>query len=414
MASSGRGRQHEHGGLLGTHGIESAAPDEPLGSDPSIESSRPEIRRIQEAIDRLVVGGGGLDRQDRLLARWRARTASDLEQGDDDRVPGGRSVNEAAFIEPDDDSAHGRGDGLETQVVELERISTGCAAVDAGIGGGLIRHGMHEWLGDPFAVSGEAGGDRNVREWVPCLGPVIGMLHRLRNEHDDRGRSSPNITWIGRRCLPGPWNLVSGRLDAIGGSHGAPMTRRGDDGMRNPLRSHPGDVDARLLDRSIFILPDEDDRASRRWCLEAAIRTPAIDAVIVDGNAFDALDSRRIQLGLLERRRRGESAILVMVVRPPGDVRIRSSASTRWLIEPVPTRRHSPSVEIGPIRDSRRWRLRLLRCRMPQAAPIEGDPLEGIVSDDWPIGDAGRRDTVQARDRAAIGSSIEKEADASK
>ncbi|MAB71547.1 MAG: hypothetical protein CMJ54_03475 [Planctomycetaceae bacterium] len=273
---------------------------------------------------------------------------------------------------------------------------------------------MHEWLGDPFAASGDVSSPRITSDWVPCLGPVIGMLHRLRNEHDDRGRSSPNIAWIGRRCLPGPWNLVSRRTPGMAAITNAPVPERGEDGAPNALGDTPSDADARLIDRSIFILPDEDDRASRRWCLETAIRTPAIDSVVVDGSAFDALDSRRIQLGLLERRRRGDSPLLVMMVRPPGDARIRSSASTRWLIEPVPTMRHPSPDGVTPVLDSRRWRLRLLRCRMPQAAPAEGECLEGIVSDDWPAGNATRPDAAEIRTRPTADSSIEKEADASK
>ncbi|OUX03132.1 MAG: hypothetical protein CBD91_00885 [Phycisphaeraceae bacterium TMED231] len=417
MASSGFGRQHEHGRLAAPDVIQSDTSKEPIGSDRPVEadrtagSGRAEIKRIQEAIDRLVVGGGGLDRQDRLLARWRLETASGIDEGHGDPEADGRVADEVSFIETEDDSTHGRHAGLETRAIALERVPTGCDMVDAGIGGGLIRHGMHEWLGDPFAVPAEASTERIAGDWVPCLGPVIGILHRLRNEHDALGRASPNIAWIGRRCLPGPWNLVPRRPS---GTVDAPVTDHGEDGVPISPSNPPRGVDARLIDRSIFILPDEDDRASRRWCLETAIRTPAIDSVVVDGSAFDALDSRRIQLGLLERQRRGESSLLVMVVRPPRDVRLRSSASTRWLITPVPSTRHASPEDVTPVRDSRRWRLRLVRCRMPQSAPIEGECLEGFVSDDWPIEDHMRGTRVEERDRSEVESSIEREDDDSK
>ena len=442
MEHRGFGRQgDEHGRFLQSqgksHGIEPDMPDmpdtpdmpgmsdepaapgdsdEPIGFEGSVRSSRTEIERIQKAIDQLVVGGGGLERQDRLLARWRLETASGAEAGSGGLEPDERIADKVAFTQPqtetelEADSAYGDDGGLGTRASERERVSTGCDVIDAAIGGGLIRHGMHEWLGDPFAVSGTANGEDAVVDWVPCLGPVIGILHRLRNEHDALGRSAPNIAWIGRRCLPGPWNLVSRRPSAIAD---APATDHGEDGKSNHLRNTPRSVDARLLDRSIFILPDQDDRASRRWCLETAIRTPAIDSVIVDGSAFDALDSRRIQLGLLERRRRGESAILIMVVRPPRDARIRSSASTRWMVEPVSITRCSPPVESTPARDSRHWRLRLVRCRMPQSAPIQGRCLEGIVSDDWPIEHPVQANVVETHDRPTVDPSIEKEADAS-
>ena len=400
MASSKYERQHQPGRFHGSR----------------------EIERIQKTIDQLVVGGGGLDRQDRLLAQWDVEAMSGIDEGHGDFALDGQVTGKPANIEIDDESAHGRRDRPEARPSELERISTGCNAIDADIGGGLIRHGMHEWLGDPFAVQrecpsehpGDDPEDLLAGHWVPCLGPVIGILHRLRNAHDALGRSAPNIAWIGRRCLPGPWNLVSRCTATTAVMADNQMAGHGHGGMSNAFQNMPCGVDARLLDRSVFVLPEEDDRAARRWCLEAAIRTPALDAVIVDGSAFDALDSRRVQLGLLERRRRGESALLVMVVRPPKDVRLRSSASTRWLIEPSPATGPASPDDIRPIRDSRRWRLRLVRCRMPQAAPTRGECLEGIVSDDWPTGEAVRCSVVEGRDRSTLDSSIEKEHDVSK
>lgn len=331
-------------------------------------SRRAEIERIQKAIDQLASGGGGLDRQDRILAQWRFETDSETDR--DVPEPDGTGSGE-------NDAASGRAIVPEAAEDGQTRISTGCDAVDEILGGGLIRHGMHEWIGGPFPVSGKSG----TPGWVPCLGPVIGVLHRLRNMHDDRGRPAPGIAWIGRRCRPGPWNLVASRDDRRVDETGASAF---DHATAETLREVPERFDARLIDRSLFVLPAGDDRASRRWCLESAIQTPSLDAVVVDGAAFDPRDSRRIHLGLLERRHRGDPPLLVMMVRPPNDVRIRSAASTRWSITPIGTERRSFDGRPKSRRDSRRWRLHLLRCRMPQATPAVEEGIVGIVSDDWP------------------------------
>ena len=82
---------------------EPAAPgdsDEPIGFEGSVRSSRTEIERIQKAIDQLVVGGGGLERQDRLLARWRLETASGAEAGSGGLEPDERIADKVAFTQP--------------------------------------------------------------------------------------------------------------------------------------------------------------------------------------------------------------------------------------------------------------------------------------------------------------------------
>ena len=307
------------------------------------------ISRLRRKMDHAICGSGGLDRQDQLLKDWHEHGDSSDRNSSDD-LTDGESSRVGAF--------HGSMAPGETKDsnLDLERLPTSWPGLledgsdDSGVGidllmgGGLLRHGIHEWIGDPYqapqiTLSSDSDGDRASfvpnSDWVPPLGPVFSLLHRLQSSHDSMGRPAPRILWIGHRCLPAPWNLLGGRRP-VGFDIEACLRVRDDSkpSLQEQLEEEASEIDGRLLEHSLFVTPPRDDRQARRWCLEQAVRTVSIDAVVVDGSGFAPLDSRRLHVALAERRRRGESPLLVLMVRPPRDQLVRSSAITRWSVMP--------------------------------------------------------------------------------
>jgi hypothetical protein len=351
------------------------------------------ISRLQREMDHAIGGTSGLDRQDRLLKDWHEHgDSSDRDSSDD--LTGGESSRVGAFHES---MAPSETNGSN---LDLERLPTGWPGLledgsdDSGVGidllmgGGLLRHGIHEWIGDPYqapqiTLSSDSGGDRasfvSSPDWVPPLGPVFSLLHRLQASHDSMGRPAPRILWIGHRCLPAPWNLLRGRRP-IGFDIEACLRVRDDSKptFQEQFEEEASEIDGRLLEHSLFVTPPRDDRQARRWCLEQAIRTVSIDAVVIDGSGFAPLDSRRLHVALAERRRRGESPLFVLMVRPPRDQLVRSSAITRWSV--------MPSANVCPS-DPRiaAWSVQLLRTRMPQTSPSMAKAVIGLVYADWDL-----------------------------
>ena len=357
------------------------------------------LSRLRHEIHHSIGGTSGLDRQDRLLKAWHehdgAHDAHDAhEKNSLDDLPGGVPSHVGAF--------HGSMASCESSGSDLapERLSTGWlglledgsddsgVSIDARMDGGLLRHGIHEWIGDPYQTPRiTATSDSNIdrarlvpsSDWVPPFGPVISLLHRLRVSHDSMGRPAPRIVWIGHRCLPAPWNLLGGRRPA---AFDVEACFRARDELKpsfqERLEEEASEIDGRLLEHSLFVTPPQDDRQARRWCLEQAVRTVSIDAVVIDGSGFAPLDSRRLHVAVAERSRRGESPLLVLMVRPPRDRLTRSSAITRWSVVP------SAKDCRGDHRIAA-WSVRLLRARMPQSPPSQGKAVIGLVHADWDL-----------------------------
>ena len=268
----------------------------------------------------------------------------------------------------------------------VERLPTGwmrsgtgdeaSSTIDDAIGGGLVVHGIHEWLGDAMPgpdpridASSRSRRDPSREAWRPVLGPVCSFLHGLRGLRRSQGRPRPAVAWIGRRCRPTIWSLCadrwSGGMEACAGTD--------------------------LAVSSLMIVPPGDSATDRRWAVERAIRCQGVDVAVVDARGFTLLDTRRLQIAMGVRHDAGGSAVSVMLLRPPSDRGIRSSATTRWIVHPACS--DSPGHAA----------VSLVRVRMPQAVGMEaidvGSPLAATSDSPWEDDSASRPDApVESRD----------------
>ena len=356
------------------------------------------ISRLRREINHAAGGTSGLDRQDELLKTWHDH----VEPGDRDFSNDSNDLNGEAPSPSGDFHDTVKPGQTGDSNLDLERLPTGwismckdrigsdvsSVGIDSQMGGGLLRHGIHEWIGDPYQapqvdLSSKSDLDPadlvSDPDWVPPCGPVISLLHRLQASHDSLGRTAPRVVWIGHRCLPAPWNLLGGRRPAAFDVESC-LRFQGDSkhSFQDQFEDKAAEIDGRLLEHSLFITPPRDDRQARRWCLEQAVRNISIDAVVVDGSGFAPLDSRRLHMAVSERKRRGESPLLVLMVRPPRDRFVRSSAITRWWV--MPSLNESSSD-----RRIATWSARLLRARMPQSLASMKKPIVGLVCADWDL-----------------------------
>ena len=224
-------------------------------------------------------------------------------------------------------------------------LGTGSHALDERLGGGLVHHGVHEFIGDANrpAHTGVAKLDTGGTDgWIPYLGPACLLSRRLSSDRRARGQSPPRTVWIGHRCRPGPWLLSAG------------------DHMRASAESRPQIGTAFT---SWFLSPP-DTPSGRLWCIEQAVDTESVDLVIADGAGFAAIDTRRLQVAMARRADLGRSSILVVLCRPASDGEGRSAATTRW--------------EVSAWREGG-WHLRLCRHRTPQPVRIPSGVVEGVL-----------------------------------
>ncbi len=172
-------------------------------------------------------------------------------------------------------------------------ISTGLPAIDSAIGG-LTRAALHEFsLHDSFLSQGER------RRWhTPFLflSPILAQVIAT---------SPLPIFWIGRRCWPTPF--VTRFIEQL-----------------RTLSSSPITSESSILSRSLLV--DPEDRKKRLWSILEALKHSA--AVIADGSRFSFQESRRLQL------RAAESRSILLLIRPPWEGSLQSSAHTRWQIRP--------------------------------------------------------------------------------
>ena len=127
------------------------------------------------------------------------------------------------------------------------------------------------------------------------------------------------ILWIGKSIWPTPY-LLQSRISL----------------------EHPPSLS--ILSHSIFI--DPPDEKLRLWSLEAALRSPAVSAVIVECKNLKPTLSRRFSLAA------EKSGALGLFIRPASSLKNPSSSYSRWSIAPA----RSPTTHP-------RFELSLLRCK---------------------------------------------------
>lgn len=150
----------------------------------------------------------------------------------------------------------------------------------------------------------------SLHEWFADSYPVALFAGVAAGSLADRPGS---ILWIGRGCWPFPAWLTPD-----------------------------------LLRRSVFIDPACD--AERAWAIDQALRCAGVSCVVADGRRIDMPTSRRLQLAA------GSSQVLVLMARPPDEIRFLSAARTRWRVTPA----LNPDARFHP---APRWTVELLRCK---------------------------------------------------
>ena len=202
----------------------------------------------------------------------------------------------------------------------LGKASQQGSPVQASAGGGLATSVVHEWFGILPAGGDPVKAVTKLGHWRPPL-CLLSHLAWCGFEHGVGGRG--RVFWIGHRCWPNPSVLLRDR-------------------GRNQ----------RLIHRSIFV--DPPDGPTCLWAAELAARCPAVSVVVADGSGWEMAGSRRLQLAA----RAGPA--LVLLTRPPQELKALSVAATRWLVRSVPSRSWR-----------QRWSVELLRCKGLQPAPAQ-------------------------------------------
>lgn len=188
----------------------------------------------------------------------------------------------------------------------------GITAIDTALpGGGFAPGTIHDWLVAPDATH------------LPCLLPATIAANTLR--HDDaHGRGARVIVWIGAAVRPAPWLL-------------------------HRLFVRAGEATDALIRRCLFVDPGRGK--NHLWAIEAALRSPAVAAVVSDVRTLSLIASRRLALAA-----RQSGAIGLIISHPTARAQRGrehgSAAATAWRCTPV------PSEDLEPW-----WRLELLRCK---------------------------------------------------
>ena len=224
-------------------------------------------------------------------------------------------------------------------------VPSGWPAIDAALGGGIPRTGLHEWWGRPD----------DVRAVLVQLA-WNALLHDVRH-HPGAHR---HVVWVGRDAWPAPGELVRGMRAGIAGMFGAHIAR-----------TWP---DARLHDRALLVDVPAHDAGARLWAIEQAARCPGVCAVFADGRGLDLPATRRLQLAA--------QSVLLCTVRgaersPGARRRVLSACSTRWSVERAMDAAAMPMHgmrDFDPVR-----RAPWLRALHPLAARIPAEPAWNVT-----------------------------------
>lgn len=297
------------------------------------DSRRRTVDRLRAAMARVGRGGTGWDRCIDEAARARRSEMHGDDVPETQEEPHGATPADAPVVE--------RSWTIASPVL----LGTGSQALDERLGGGLVHHGVHEFIGDanrPVHAGATMAAAGGADEWIPYLGPACLLSRRLSSDRHAQGQSPPRTVWIGHRCRPGPWLLSAG--DHV---HTSPESR--------------SRIGAAFT--SWFLSPP-DTPSGRLWCIEQAIDTEPVDLVVADGAGFDATDTRRLQVAMARRADLGRPRVLVVLCRPASDGEGRSAATTRW--------------DVSALREGG-WYVRLRRHRTPQPVRISLGAVEGTL-----------------------------------
>ncbi|MEK6799868.1 MAG: hypothetical protein AABZ12_12955 [Planctomycetota bacterium] len=223
-----------------------------------------------------------------------------------------------------------RGDAAPAKPIGV--LETGWASVDAAIGGGLTRGGLHEWLGNESAATTSEVRQHARNPWRP---PLCVLVHLAWSALDADRAGLWNV-WIGRRCFPHPAVLLRGSVG-----------------------------DRTLLERSLFVSPLTP--TDRLWAMDLALRSPAVGVVIGDGSEFDMAATRRVQLVAKNHE------TLALLARPPWEHGELSAAQTRWLVRQESVIHRDRSDSSNP-----QWRVELLRCK-----GMRWEQAQGVWNLEW-------------------------------
>ena len=139
------------------------------------------ISRLRREINHAAGGTSGLDRQDELLKTWHEHEDS----GDRDFSNDSNDLNGEAPSPSGDFHDTVKPGQTGDSNLDLERLPTGwismckdrigsdvsSVGIDSQMGGGLLRHGIHEWIGDPYQAPQV---DLSSKSPHVCLHQVLG------------------------------------------------------------------------------------------------------------------------------------------------------------------------------------------------------------------------------------------------
>ena len=207
--------------------------------------------------------------------------------------------------------------GMAPGAIDGRNTAGTMAGQAAGMAGGLVVAGVHEFIGD--------------------AGPPLGLLARLAGRlvaTSHRVGSAGNgdtVAWVGRRVWPDV--LAMARLGASSGVN--------------------------LPSVSLFV--DPADAAARWWAAERSVRSGAACCVVMDATGACLTVTRRLHLAAVD------AGVTVLLVRDAAEASRPSAAMTRWRV-----RRLKPDASRGGSQRTR-WNLDLLRCKGRQAFNPSGD-----------------------------------------
>lgn len=231
--------------------------------------------------------------------------------------------------------------------------------------GGLVRGALHEWFG--VAPAGEC--------WSP---PLFLLTHLARQASiDAHHRGAPDhVVWIGQNVWPYPRALSHPvGVELVGEARYQPRLEASitlfDPAAGSATGSTAGEpiIGHNLLSRSLFVATNarsggqpngrpyrqSSRQASERlWAIDTALRCPGVTVVVADGSGLPMAATRRLQLAA------ASTGALVLLARPPEEVREISAATTRWIV----TREAAPEENAAP--EGPCWRLALIRAKGTQ------------------------------------------------
>ena len=286
-------------------------------------------------------------------------------------------------------------------------VPTGWRAYDEFLGGGLRTGELHEFVGVDFSGADFTDAQRSPllhppassppAQWIPPLGVAARIAWRALGEAPLRQKL---VVWIGRAIAPPQalliaglrpdWNALAKRTSWVTSWM---TSQRGDQDTPSPVRSAQHALIAReplataaLLDRSLVLLPEPVHKRGtqsifsaanrschdqhenhgmqeRLWCAEQALSVAesgaSVGVIIVDARGFDVAACRRLQMAArrnLQQSGSGSSGVLVLLLRSPTEVTLRSCmAATRWKV--------TPSKAMHDGMDDPGWSVELLRSR---------------------------------------------------